>query len=206
MRSRNTGTPSASATGSSWRYAPKATGRSTATPSTGPIRLWGISSRWPRSRRAGARAQLLEAPAVDPEVAAPEARGRAHVDHPRLVVVKEFDVVDVAHQRRAELRVKIIGFGPDDGGTWNAQHHPPHRRDCISFERNRRDVVLRVGGIGLRGDAVGRALARREAGISHAEIDGPLPGKHRRDANPDPGSWAFSSRGAKRRLPSLRGR
>src|SRR5439155_22011602 len=165
-----------------------------------------ISSRWSRSRRAEARAQLLDAPAVDPEVAAPEARGRAHVDDPRLVVVEEFDVVDVAHQRRAELRVQIIGFGPDDGGTRNATNYPPQRRDCISFERNRRDVVLRVGGIGLRGDAVGRALARREAGGSHAEIAGPLPGKHHADASSDPGSWAFFSRGAKPRPPSPPGR
>src|SRR5437773_8009067 len=135
MRSRSTGTPSASATGSRRRYATKATGRSTATPSTGPIRLWDISSRWSRSRRAEARAQLLDAPAVDPEVAAPEARGRAHVDHPRLVVVEEFDVVDVAHQRRAELCVKMIGFGPGGVCTRSARRWEGHRRGGVVVDR-----------------------------------------------------------------------
>ena len=94
------------------------------------------------------RAQPLDAVAIHAEVPASEPRGRAHLD--RAAVEEELDVVDEAKQLAAELRMQVIGSGGNDRRARKRFDGLAHRRDRVPSERNRRDVVLGVGGIGLR--------------------------------------------------------
>src|SRR5438270_6676078 len=145
--------------------------RSTAT--TGPP----TTSR--SSSRLNEGAQLLDPLAIDAEVAPPQARGRAHVHEAGALVVVELHVVDVAHERRAEFGVQIVRLGADKG---RARHRFDRRAQLAhgAAKRDRRDVVLAVLRLGLRGDAVRRGPAWREPLVLHPEVRRPPPIEHRR--------------------------
>src|SRR5690606_22689675 len=112
-------------------------------------------------------AKRLDAPAVRAEIVAADARARADVNDAAVEV--ELDVVDVAHQPRAELGIEVIRLVPDDLDA----RQPLQRTAHVRHRRAERlDVVCRIGGIRLRGHAVRRGLARGESALAHAEVVG----------------------------------
>src|SRR5688572_4405487 len=152
-----------------------------ATPST---RARGASCTARRSgrQRPDQGAQLLHAVAVGLEIAPPEPGGGAYVQ--QVSRLEEFHIVDEAQDRRAELRVEIVALGSDDGRERQLGERRAQRVHAAA-ELDRRDVVLFVEGIGLRGDAVRRAPAGRKAPVGDAEVVRPPPVEHRRNANID---------------------
>src|SRR5438128_5930115 len=109
-------------------------------PTTGLRTTSRLSSRFDKST------QLFDTLSIYAEVTPAQARARAHVDH--CAVEEELDVVHVAQQLRTELRVQIVLVFPNDSRSRHRSDGLAHRRHAAV---NRRDVMLEVARIGLRG-------------------------------------------------------
>jgi hypothetical protein len=60
-------------------------------------------------------AQGFDALTIDAEVAAPDARCRAHLDHLVGRVEPEFDIVDEVQKSAGVLHIEIVGSAVDQG-------------------------------------------------------------------------------------------
>src|SRR5574341_1471888 len=140
MSCSSAGVATAMSSGSSWKKAKPcstncgATPRSPSSPGlsngewatywcgTTAVRCTGATRSTPArgasctARRSGLLrnqgAQPLDAVAIDAEVAPPQARGRAYVDH--AAVVEKLHVVHIAQKPRPELGVEVVRVGRDD--------------------------------------------------------------------------------------------
>ena len=93
--------------------------------------------------------------------------------------------LELARLRQRQDLEHLVQRSETAGEDHDRPRHGLHRAPQFlhrAVERDRRDVMLAVGGIGLRRDAIRRALAGREAPVLHAKILGALPREHRGDA------------------------
>jgi hypothetical protein len=94
------------------------------------------------------QAQILHAPAIDAQVAAPEARGRAHRDQVLLRPQVQLEIVDKAKDSATALGMKIIIGLRDDLGPRRPRDGRMHRRPSLfrrEYKLNRRNSMRGVG-------------------------------------------------------------
>src|SRR5690606_679930 len=89
-------------------------------------RALGRPTTCPLSSSFDEAAKRLDAPAVRAEIVPADARARTDVDHAAVEI--ELDVVDEAHQPRAELGIKVIRIVLDDPDARKLSQCAPHVR------------------------------------------------------------------------------